>query len=86
MQFSHLVWVQTDRKSYGLGDLKYPLISDVTKSISKSYTMLIPNQVSLFSAIQHFPYWTDSCILDLVVLLTNSMDVLLVVGIKAGLL
>ncbi|KAJ6303878.1 hypothetical protein OIU77_017705 [Salix suchowensis] len=35
--FSHLAWVQTDRKSGGLGDLKYPLISDVTKSISKSY-------------------------------------------------
>ncbi|GAB2229547.1 hypothetical protein Droror1_Dr00013793 [Drosera rotundifolia] len=42
--FSHLAWVQTDRKSGGLGDLKYPLISDVTKSISKSYNVLIPGQ------------------------------------------
>ncbi|KAL9263211.1 2-Cys peroxiredoxin BAS1-like, chloroplastic-like protein [Drosera capensis] len=42
--FSHLAWVQTDRKSGGLGDLKYPLISDVTKSISKSYDVLIPDQ------------------------------------------
>lgn len=42
--FSHLAWVQTDRKSGGLGDLKYPLISDVTKSISKSYGVLIPGQ------------------------------------------
>ncbi|RWW19999.1 hypothetical protein GW17_00015912 [Ensete ventricosum] len=42
--FSHLAWVQTDRKSGGLGDLKYPLISDVTKSISKSYKVLIPDQ------------------------------------------
>ncbi|RWR97095.1 2-Cys peroxiredoxin BAS1, chloroplastic-like protein [Cinnamomum micranthum f. kanehirae] len=42
--FSHLAWVQTDRKSGGLGDLKYPLISDVTKSISKSYDVLIPQQ------------------------------------------
>ncbi|MCD7452892.1 myb-like DNA-binding protein bas1 [Datura stramonium] len=42
--FSHLAWVQTDRKSGGLGDLKYPLISDVTKSISKSYNVLIPDQ------------------------------------------
>jgi alkyl hydroperoxide reductase subunit AhpC len=47
MQFSHLAWVQTDRKSGGLGDLKYPLISDVTKSISKSFGVLIPDQVSL---------------------------------------
>lgn len=42
--FSHLAWIQTDRKSGGLGDLKYPLISDVTKSISKSYDVLIPDQ------------------------------------------
>ncbi|KAH9301614.1 hypothetical protein KI387_013197 [Taxus chinensis] len=42
--FSHLAWVQTDRKAGGLGDLKYPLISDVTKSISKAYNVLIPDQ------------------------------------------
>ncbi|KAG0452239.1 hypothetical protein HPP92_025788 [Vanilla planifolia] len=42
--FSHLAWVQTDRKSGGLGDLKYPLLSDVTKSIAKSYEVLIPDQ------------------------------------------
>lgn len=42
--FSHLAWVQTDRKSGGLGDLKYPLVSDVTKSISKAYNVLIPDQ------------------------------------------
>ncbi|CAH9082622.1 unnamed protein product [Cuscuta epithymum] len=42
--FSHLAWVQTERKSGGLGDLKYPLISDMTKSISKSYNVLIPHQ------------------------------------------
>jgi hypothetical protein len=45
VQFSHLAWVQTDRKSGGLGDLNYPLVSDVTKSISKSYGVLIPDQV-----------------------------------------
>ncbi|CAO2839268.1 unnamed protein product [Amaranthus hypochondriacus] len=42
--FSHLAWVQTDRKSGGLGDLSYPLVSDVTKSISKAYNVLIPDQ------------------------------------------
>ncbi|GAU17479.1 hypothetical protein TSUD_340220 [Trifolium subterraneum] len=42
--FSHLAWVQTDRKSGGLGDLNYPLISDITKSISESYGVLIPDQ------------------------------------------
>ncbi|KAG4913575.1 hypothetical protein AAZX31_19G185200 [Glycine max] len=43
-EFSHLAWVQTDRNSGGLGDLKYPLISEITKSISKSYGVLIPDQ------------------------------------------
>ncbi|KAL7096461.1 hypothetical protein ACP275_10G080700 [Erythranthe tilingii] len=42
--FSHLAWVQTDRKSGGLGDLTYPLVSDITKSIAKSYGVLIPDQ------------------------------------------
>ncbi|CAO2823994.1 unnamed protein product [Amaranthus hypochondriacus] len=42
--FSHLAWVQTDRKSGGLGDLSYPLVSDVTKSIAKAYNVLIPDQ------------------------------------------
>ncbi|KAM0853973.1 hypothetical protein ACQ4PT_050724 [Festuca glaucescens] len=42
--FSHLAWVQTERKSGGLGDLKYPLVSDVTKSISKSFGVLIADQ------------------------------------------
>ncbi|KAL2481743.1 2-Cys peroxiredoxin BAS1-like [Abeliophyllum distichum] len=42
--FSHLAWIQTDRKSGGLGDLKYPIVSDVTKSISRSYNVLIPDQ------------------------------------------
>lgn len=43
-KFSHLAWIQTDRKAGGLGDIKYPLISDVTKSISHSYGVLIPDQ------------------------------------------
>lgn len=41
--FSHLAWIQTDRKAGGLGDLKYPLVADITKSISKSYDVLIEN-------------------------------------------
>ncbi|KAK1435010.1 hypothetical protein QVD17_00765 [Tagetes erecta] len=42
--FSHLAWVQTDRKSGGLGDLNYPLVADVTKSISKAFNVLIEDQ------------------------------------------
>ncbi|KAG5043945.1 hypothetical protein JHK87_007860 [Glycine soja] len=32
------------KKSGGLGHLKYPLVSDITKSTSKSYGVLIPDQ------------------------------------------
>jgi len=28
-QFSHLAWVQTDRKQGGLGDIAYPLVADL---------------------------------------------------------
>lgn len=39
-EYAHLAWLQTDRDNGGLGDLNYPLISDLTKSISKSYNVL----------------------------------------------
>jgi alkyl hydroperoxide reductase subunit AhpC len=39
--FSHLQWMNTPRKEGGLGGLKYPLVSDMTKSISKDYGVLI---------------------------------------------
>ncbi len=31
-QFSHLAWIQTDRKEGGLGDLAYPLVADLKKA------------------------------------------------------
>jgi peroxiredoxin (alkyl hydroperoxide reductase subunit C) len=39
-QFSHLAWVQTDRKSGGLGDIAYPLIADLKKEIARAYEVL----------------------------------------------
>ena len=39
-EYAHLAWLQTDRDNGGLGDLNYPLISDLTKSISRSYNVL----------------------------------------------
>ncbi|EFJ06965.1 hypothetical protein SELMODRAFT_37119, partial [Selaginella moellendorffii] len=41
--FSHLAWVQTERKLGGLGNLHYPLVSDISKSISKAYNIHISN-------------------------------------------
>ncbi|CAM6013879.1 unnamed protein product [Sphagnum balticum] len=42
--FSHLAWIQTDRKLGGLGELRYPIVSDITKKISRTYNVLIPEQ------------------------------------------
>ena len=46
-QFSHLAWIQTDRKSGGVGDLKYPLVADLKKTISASYGVLSPAGIAL---------------------------------------
>jgi len=42
-EFSHLAWIQTDRKSGGVGDLNYPLVSDIKKEISAAYNVLDPS-------------------------------------------
>jgi peroxiredoxin 2/4 len=42
-EFSHLAWIQTDRKSGGVGDLNYPLVSDIKKTISEAYNVLDPD-------------------------------------------
>jgi len=39
--FSHLNWMNTPRNQGGLGGLKYPLVADITKSISEDYGVLI---------------------------------------------
>ncbi|MFH7244806.1 MAG: peroxiredoxin [Spirulina sp.] len=41
-EFAHLAWVQTERKAGGVGDLNYPLISDLKKEISTAYNVLDP--------------------------------------------
>lgn len=41
-EFSHLAWIQTERKAGGLGDLTYPLVSDIKKEISAAYNVLEP--------------------------------------------
>lgn len=46
-EFSHLAWLQTERDAGGLGDLKYPLVSDLKKEISASYNVLTDDGVAL---------------------------------------
>ncbi len=40
-KYSHLAWINTPRKEGGIGDIKFPLISDITKEISRKYNVLI---------------------------------------------
>ena len=39
-QFSHLAWIQTERKQGGLGDIAYPLVADLKKDIASAYNVL----------------------------------------------
>lgn len=39
--FTHLAWVNTPRKQGGLGDINFPILSDLTKSISSDYGVLL---------------------------------------------
>lgn len=40
-QFSHLAWKQTPVNKGGIGDIKYPLLADITKEVSFSYNVLL---------------------------------------------
>lgn len=46
-EFSHLAWVQTDRKEGGLGDINYPIVSDLKKEIASSFGVLNEDGVAL---------------------------------------
>ncbi len=46
-QFSHLAWINTPRNKGGLGELKYPLIADVDKSLSRKYQVLNSEGIAL---------------------------------------
>ena len=39
--FTHLAWRNTPRKDGGLGELSYPLVADLNKSIARDYGVLI---------------------------------------------
>jgi alkyl hydroperoxide reductase subunit AhpC len=40
-KYSHLSWLETPRKKGGLGELKIPLLADITKQVSKDYGVLL---------------------------------------------
>ena len=45
--YTHLAWRNTPRKQGGLGDIKYPLVSDLDKKISQAYDVLLPGGIAL---------------------------------------
>ena len=44
--FSHLAWIETPREKGGLGGCGYPLVADITKSISSDFGVLIGERES----------------------------------------
>jgi len=46
-QYTHLAWRNTPVQSGGIGKVKFPLVADLDKSISRSYGVLLPEGVSL---------------------------------------
>jgi len=45
-QFSHLAWKNTDVNNGGLGQVQFPLVADLSKSISKDYGILFGGAVA----------------------------------------
>lgn len=46
-QFTHYAWKKTSRDAGGLGHISFPMIADLTKSISRDYDVLTGEAVSL---------------------------------------
>jgi peroxiredoxin (alkyl hydroperoxide reductase subunit C) len=43
-KFSHKAWIETNIEKGGLGRINYPLASDITKEVAKSYGVLIEEE------------------------------------------
>ena len=45
--FTHLAWRNTPRDAGGLGDIQYPLVADLNKTIAESYGVLLDGGIAL---------------------------------------
>lgn len=45
--FSHLAWRNLDRSQGGIGEIKYPLVADISKQIARDYDVLVNEAVAL---------------------------------------
>lgn len=41
-EFSHLAWLNTPKADGGIQGVKYPLVSDINKTIARDYDVLVP--------------------------------------------
>lgn len=46
-KFTHLAWRNTPRDKGGLGQVNYPMLSDINKDIARSYGVLLPDGMAL---------------------------------------
>ena len=46
-QFTHFAWKNTEPKDGGIGQIKYPLVADLNKNISRDYGVLFDESVAL---------------------------------------
>ncbi len=46
-QFSHFAWKNTPVKEGGIGQVRYPLVADLNKQISRDYDVLLGDSVAL---------------------------------------
>ncbi len=46
-RFTHLAWKNTPVENGGIGNVQYPLVEDLTKSIARSYGILLNDSVAL---------------------------------------
>lgn len=44
--FTHLAWKQTPVNKGGIGDIKFPLVADLTKQIARDYDVLLNDSVA----------------------------------------
>jgi peroxiredoxin (alkyl hydroperoxide reductase subunit C) len=45
--YTHLAWKKTPVNEGGIGEVKYPLVSDLSKNIAREYGVLFNNEVAL---------------------------------------
>lgn len=46
-EFSHLAWSQKSRDEGGIGQIRYPILADITKQIARDYGVLLDESVAL---------------------------------------